>query len=160
MIAPRCRSNSWPISKAHSKSKRSLSFALLAEAFLTVSTPPRGIGADTGADDVRDDLEGPSPDEFEAILVDPNGITRFRSNQSASVRRLSRSQRNPIVHGQQRGRLDSKALTEFCIATLPRRQKQTRNWLAVAQKTVAGSMSSSQVSRPRVMPLCEGTSSC
>jgi hypothetical protein len=85
MIAPRCRSNSWPISKAHSKSKRSLSFALLAEAFLTVSTPPRGIGADTGADDVRDDLEGPSPDEFEAILVDPNGITRFRSNQPVSV---------------------------------------------------------------------------
>lgn len=41
--------------------------------------------ADIGADDVRDDLEGPSPDEFEAILVDPNGITRFRSNQPVSV---------------------------------------------------------------------------
>ncbi|NMN74329.1 DUF4174 domain-containing protein [Rhizobium sp. 57MFTsu3.2] len=43
------------------------------------------IAADIGADDVRNDREGPSPDEFEAILVDPNGITKFRSNQPVSV---------------------------------------------------------------------------
>jgi len=43
------------------------------------------IAADIGADDVRGDLNGPSPDEFEAVLVDLNGITRLRSKEPVSV---------------------------------------------------------------------------
>ncbi|EPE96202.1 hypothetical protein RGCCGE502_21530 [Rhizobium grahamii CCGE 502] len=40
---------------------------------------------DIEADDVRRDLEGPSPEEFEAVLIDPNGATKLRSQEPVSV---------------------------------------------------------------------------
>ncbi len=42
------------------------------------------IAADIGADEVSNDLDGPSSDEFE-VLVDLNGVLKFRSNQPVSV---------------------------------------------------------------------------
>ncbi|MBB3320128.1 hypothetical protein FHT77_006047 [Rhizobium sp. BK181] len=37
------------------------------------------------ADEVRHDLDGPSPEEFEAVLIDPQGETKLRSREPVSV---------------------------------------------------------------------------
>ncbi|WP_246718048.1 DUF4174 domain-containing protein [Rhizobium sp. BK060] len=41
--------------------------------------------ADIGADQIRADRSGPSPEEFEAILVDADGQVKFRSMRPVSV---------------------------------------------------------------------------
>ncbi|MDP9812298.1 hypothetical protein J2W42_005168 [Rhizobium tibeticum] len=59
--------------------------------------------ADISADQIRADLNGPSPEEFEAILVGPDGAIKFRSGRPVSVQhvvetmdRLPHS--NPVAH--------------------------------------------------------------
>jgi len=42
-------------------------------------------GMEIEADEVRNDLDGPSPEEFEAVLIDPRGTVQFRSAEPVSV---------------------------------------------------------------------------
>lgn len=44
--------------------------------------------ADISADQIRADLNGPSPEEFEAILVSPDGAIKFRSPRPVSVQHV------------------------------------------------------------------------
>jgi hypothetical protein len=44
--------------------------------------------SDISADQIRADLNGPSPEEFEAILVGVDGVVKFRSRLPVSVQHV------------------------------------------------------------------------